>query len=521
MMKIKRGMAALMLFTLGLTLHSEEIVRTELETVSEKSIEFENYEGPYSVVNTRDQIWGIGEYLAQDLNAGGGTRGSYWGLFTLYRTAEADSPGYNADILVMESTSGVDHIRNLRLILTGYLETMYEYERRDAELLSRFITVYNAVYRRDIAYVTEHYNDKVVELLDEDSIGLARSYREWPGATQILIPLTGKGAAGEKGLGSLDSDALTDDAVIEEMREEEDRGLEDRKEMVEMKEREIDEEQEAIEEEREELAQQEEEVTERRESLEEEREELEAQPDSEEKEEQIAAVEEEIQEAEEEQQAVEEKKEELAAREEEQAERVEKVQDEREEIARDQRELIEEREEEPEEEAAAEEAPEAVPAENPVLFLKNESSAGDFAGRLLLIDINTGRLLKQSAVNTLRSRHFVSFQSGLLAVGGSEGGDRIISLMLLDQEALTVLKSATVEVYPQSTIMTEGGKIYAVVKEGRSWQVGVFNSDLVLESISRKSVMPMTALSVRDDKVIAQGEAGQIMVFAQEDFKAP
>ena len=55
----------------------------------------------------------------------------------------------------------------------------------------------------------------------------------------ILIPLTEKEETG--GLGSLNSDEISDDKVIEDLREEEDKGLDERRDLVDLKEREIEE----------------------------------------------------------------------------------------------------------------------------------------------------------------------------------------------------------------------------------------------------------------------------------------
>jgi hypothetical protein len=98
----------------------------------------------------------------------------------------------SADILELGSQAGVDNIRNLRLIIAGYLEAAYNYDRKYAEELAIYISLYNVLYRNKLDALAGRYSKQVVSQLKKNRMGLAQSFKEWPGRTQIIVPLYDK-----------------------------------------------------------------------------------------------------------------------------------------------------------------------------------------------------------------------------------------------------------------------------------------------------------------------------------------
>ena len=84
----------------------------------------------------------------------------------------------------------MDHIDNLRRIIAAYLESAYGYSRQDSQTLAVFVTVYNAVYRGKLDVFKQKYKTVVTKNLTANKAGLALNYAEWPGKTQIVIPLS-------------------------------------------------------------------------------------------------------------------------------------------------------------------------------------------------------------------------------------------------------------------------------------------------------------------------------------------
>jgi hypothetical protein len=174
------------------------------------SVEFLNYEGPYVRVETRIQIAGIGTALGAALKSQAGPGTARFGdtarYFVIHSASGAGDGLLGADIFGIGVDAGVDHIRNLRLIIQGYLEAAYAYSERDAALLAEYITIYNAILRGNWDYFSGQYKAEVVRNVDREKAGLSPRFDEWPGRTHILIPLnTGRPGS----LSAIDTSSLT------------------------------------------------------------------------------------------------------------------------------------------------------------------------------------------------------------------------------------------------------------------------------------------------------------------------
>nr|MQY77141.1 hypothetical protein [Spirochaeta sp.] len=229
---------ALFLITL-LNISALEVDIDELKEQAEKTIEFINYTGEYKRIDTADEIKAIGWLLAASREQNG-LQGSFLGKYSIQRAVDPEEPDkFDADIISIDEDARVDHIDNVRRVIAGYLEASFDYTSEDARLLALFTTIYNAVFRGDLEYLSQKYKQVVTQHLSRENAGISTKYFEWPGASKMVIPLTEKAENG--GLSSLSSSELTEESVIEELRTAEDMGLEDRKEMVEFKEREVEE----------------------------------------------------------------------------------------------------------------------------------------------------------------------------------------------------------------------------------------------------------------------------------------
>jgi len=232
--------AALGLF-LCLSVQSLEVDRNEVAAAEiGNAIEFVNYTGPYSVISTAEEISGIGTSLgtaAAGISSGsGGSVGEADRYSVIHAVDPSVTTGFDADILVLGKDVGVDHIDNLRRIIAAYLSAAYGYSRKDSATLATFITVYNAVYRGKMDIFTGRYKKVVTGNLSAEKAGLSVLYSEWPGRSQIVIPLSEARLAGT--VSTIDTTTLTDKSVVGKMKEEPGSGVDTRKDMVELKEKE-------------------------------------------------------------------------------------------------------------------------------------------------------------------------------------------------------------------------------------------------------------------------------------------
>ncbi|MDR1972440.1 MAG: hypothetical protein LBQ46_11030 [Treponema sp.] len=518
---------------ISLSLHAQ-VNQSELEE-GQTPVSFINYEGPHARIETRVQIRNIGFVLGQAVRGGNnspGTRGRY---FVIHAAGPEDGQRLDADIFGLGPDTGVDHIRNLRLIVQGYLEGAYLYSARDAALLAEYVTVYNAVYRGDWEYINFRYKDEVIAELDQERAGLSIRFDEWPGRTLMLIPM-GTGAAGS--LSALDTAVVGDPQVVEELRKDEDRGVTQRQDMVDLKEREADEAGERAEEQREEADREQRQIDQERQQLEEDRRqaqparpEQEAQPvqrpaqgppvqDERPNREQAPADsqaapeqrqpdprEEEFERREAEldrrQEAVDERREEAQRNEDFAAQKREEAREERESIARDQQELINQ-DNPPEEEGRIS-----------AVLNDRDSPLGQF----VKLDRN-GEELRRSAVNTVNVRTIVAVEDRIIAVAGENRGSGAIRLIEVDRRTLDMKAQGEDDIHPQSLLWVNGTDLYAITVTGGAAYLGRFNPGLVRQTRSAETVHPYAALIFQEGLILTQRQDGSALVLDAQTLEA-
>ncbi len=547
---MKRSTIFSLLFLLSLGVYALEVDRTELDTVKRGSVEFFNYVGPHAKIETRAEIKGIGSFLGESV-VRGETRSSYFGRYSVIHVYDPSEPGkLSADIFVIEPSATVDHIRNVRLMISGYLEAAYGYSPEDAAVLADFVSYYNAVFRKDTAYVAGRYAKEVVKNLDPEKIGISTRYDEWAGKTQMLIPIT-EDAKGKGSLSSLDSGELTHEKVVEDLKKGEDKGVEPRKDMTEFKEKALEEEQKkigeekkALEEEQKKIGEEKKAVTEEKKAVEEGLKELgekekaggksseteKERAELEKKGEELAKKDTELAKAEE---KAKEKEAEIEKKEKKAAETEEKIKEERADIAKDEKDLIEtekqrdsfdKAKEEEAKKTAAEKTTESkqgtpVAAEEPqFLYLFVSETGGEYLGTFALVDKTKRRIIRQSSLNSIRGRQYETVGDKIAAIAGTSGGNRAVRLVLLDPKSLDILEQGTDDVFENSVLRKSGEELFAVVKQGDAFYVGRFDARLKLLAKSSLQVAPYSAIVVLNAEVYAQKPDGSVVIFSKPDM---
>jgi multidrug efflux pump subunit AcrA (membrane-fusion protein) len=516
---ISRYVILLVLFAsaAAASVFSQAVDRAELEENQGAGIEFINYVGPHAIVESIDQIRNIGYSLGTAVKSGAAQSGDQERYFVIHSVSADDGTKLDADILGFGVDVSVDHIDNVRRIIQGYLEGAYDYSVDDAALLARYITIYNAVYRSNIEYFTSAYKTPVIENLTADKAGLSIRYDEWPGRTLMVIPLM----VGEAGsLSAIDTTSITDENVIDEMRQEDDMGLDDRKEMVDLKEREAEEAAQEAEAQREAIAEEESRIAEERQQIEEEqqliadqREEAAAIEDPEERE----AAEEEIAEREE---AVAEREEQVAedeaALEEDKAEaeetqaladtKAEEAQADRQDIAEDQQTIIEE-----EENAAA------AAASSGILGLSMRDASSPL-GSIVIINPDSGEQMKTSALNTISARTFTIVGEKLIAVAGENTGSGAIRLVEIDPVTLEIKSQGNDDIDANSYLWQNGSDLYAIVSSGGKRYLARFDQTFAKSAQSTVDVHQWASVSFQEDFILTQRPDGSVLLLNTGDL---
>jgi hypothetical protein len=491
-------------------------------------VTFISYEGPYARIDTRAQIWGIGYDLGNAVREGASFAGDRSRYFVLHSVTDPESGRLNADVFGLGPDVGVDHIRNLRLIVQGYLEAAYGYSAEDAALIAEFSTVYNAVFRGNWDYFSNRYKTALVEYLSPapERAGLSIRFDEWPGQTLMMLPLL---TAMPDSLSAVDTGAISGEEVIDEMRKDDDRGVDARQGLVDLKEREAEQAAASAEELRGQIAEEERRIAEQSRTADAERERIAAEQARIEKEraelavsdappEEKAAGEERLQAEEgalaetnrrldeeagareEQSRALDEQREEAARNEAIAEQRSEEARNERTAIADDQAALI----------AAGGDGTPDNTARSGVLAIRLTGPASDL-GIPVRVEPNTGGELQRGALNTVSVHTLTSINDRAFAVAGANTANGAIRLIEIDMETLGIKAQGDVDIIEGSPLWTNGANLYALVSVGGVTQLARFNLDLAQQAVTRSGTHPKSNVIFAGSRLLVQGPDGGIV----------
>ncbi len=513
------------------TVWSIEIDTEELESpTNTDDIVFINFNGPHAVINTMEQIIGIGTALAEQITLleaeTSGTVGETE-RYAITRNIDTTGSALNAEILVLGPSAGVDHIRNLRAIISGYLVTAYEYTQEQADSLARFITVYNAVYRSDSAYFASKYNPSVLTGIETQNLGLSTNYEDWAGGTNILIPLT----AIEGALSPVETSVISDEAVIENLSSEPDMAVEDRAVLADLKEQEADQASELAQDAAKSAATAQEAAASAQQAA------VVAQ--------QAAVVAQQA--ASTAQEAALEEPENSVKQEEAitATETALKVQEEAEQIQQQalniQQQANEMSQEATEQQTFAdkklyESQQESVDIQNDAALVAYQQSTSanievipalkltddkKLFSSIVLVNKTTGHEITASPVNQIRGRTIIPVEGGFLAIAGENKGRGAVRLVLIDDKTLEI-KNQSYEQIAENAVLTLGpdGMYYTIIQNGKQFMLVKYNAELLIQARSSIYVMEGSPITFSGDSIIVTDETNTIQYLRSDTLRA-
>ncbi len=530
---MKKTLFLLCCFTiLSLSAFTIEVDKPEIESVKNKQIEFINYEGKHESVDSVEAISGIGKSLGSAAKTG---RAGISGKYSIIHCVDPKTKeGLDADIFIIGKNAGVDHINNVRLIIAGYLQSAYGYSKKDAKTIAHFVTIYNAVYRGNMSAFKKKYKDVVLQNLSAGKAGIALSYTEWAGNTQILIPLSDSRLSGT--ISTVDTTSISDKEVVDKMREDKDKDIEKRKEMVDLKERESKEAEKRAKVTKKESKEKKKEATKKKKESKKkekvaEKKKKEAKKAkktaektgdekdkkvAEEKQKEADKAEKEAEEAKKEAEKAEEDakaKEDEAKEDEELAEKKEdEAQSDRKDIAADTQKIIEDKKAEKKAEADA-----IMASAIPGFSLKVVDEAG-LLSQLVLLDLKTENELKSSGITSIRGRSLFVVGKNLLAIAGTSSGDGVIALVLINSRTLEITKQSSEDIAAESVLVKRGEDYYAVINQDGSYYIGRYNDKLELQAKSGIKVIPYTPITISDKGLLIQDANNAIRLLKFSDL---
>lgn len=570
--------SSLIVFTLALTnVFAIDVNEKELKsTGDEGTIVFENYSGPHAVIETIDAIKAIGSGLGNRLKANGLDKEATVGAnekYTVIHAVDETTGKLDADILIINSNATVDHIRNLRRIIGAYLSAAYGYNENDASTVATFVTVYNAVYRQNLDAFKGKYKDIVTKNLTASKCGLSTKWSDWPGNSQIVIPL---GEFADGGLSSVETSVISDKNVVNSMKEEDDKGIDERKNMVDIKEREADaasekaqnaakdasqekknlDEQKKVQKDAEKEAaakkaeadKKQKEAAAKKAEADKAKKEAAANPNNKQKQQEAAAKKAEAdkkqQEADKSTEAAskaEEKAKEEKAKTEEQKTKVEEAlaaaeelqkkadkkqdeaQNERQEIAKDQTELLKN---------------ELQTAKDGTVLGLKVLDSDEKLSTLVKINAKSGDVVRESPVKVIRGRTVLEVRDPIIdtvtnavmpaknsgdaafymAVCGENSGKSAVKLCLIDGFSMEIQKESDEALSKDSVLVTNGSNYYCVIEENGKCFIGNYDKSIVLKQKSTIAVNPATAITVTASGLVVTTEGNRSVLLSLSDL---
>lgn len=520
-----------------------EVDKTELQSTKSTTIEFISYTGPHKIIDSVEAIKGIGKSLGKEIAPSRDTSktANLGNKYTVIHAIDENEIGkFDADIIFINKDANVDHITNLRRIISAYLVSAYDYSEADADTLAVFITVYNAVYRGDLDSFKNKYKDVVVKNLSSNNCGLSVNYKDWPGASEIVIPLYD---VKNGGLSTIETSVISDKKVVESMKEDDDKNIESRKEMVDIKEREAEKSQEkanaaqkkAVEEQKklkEEKQKTKEAKAEAKEAekkseqakaeAEEAKKEAEANPEdeelqkvAEEKQEEAEAAE---QEAEEKQEALEEQQKAEATQEEKTEEAKEEAKTEQERADKKQTEAQTERKDIAKDQQIVQnnEIKEASTPSSYGIVLTDEAN---ILSKLVKFNSKTGEIIKSSPVTVIRNRTIYKTPDAYIAIAGENEGNGTIKLVLIDIETMEIFAESEETVSDTSVLVNDGNEYYCVINYDDDWVVGKYDETLALKLKSKVNVKQSTPITVTESGIVVTDKNGNLKLLSKETLE--
>ncbi|MBQ0052096.1 MAG: hypothetical protein KBT11_08550 [Treponema sp.] len=516
--------------------------RPEIESAGPvDTVVFRNYSGPHTVINTIDEIKAIGAKLGDSVK-GSLEQPITAGSANKYSVIHAIDPSTNekmdADIFIIGAGATVDHIKNVRRIISAYLSSAYGYSTKDSDAIATFVTVYNAVYRGNLKYFETKYKNVVINNLSASKVGMSTDYQEWPGNTQIIIPLSDVNG----GLSTVDTSLISDRNVVKSLQEEDDKGVDVRKDMVDIKEREADNAAEKAQEAQKQAVQENEKLKEEQQKASDaNKEAAKAQQDANKAQKEADEAKKKAEEnpndkqaqkeAETAQQAADEAQKQAEEKQEAAVEQNKAVEEQAEKVAEAQNEAAEAQNEADKKRTEAQEERTSIAKDQAELLREaNENDGSNVMYGLINVDelgatseivkLNStnGSVIKESPVTVIRGRTVYEDGEYFVAVAGTNFGNGTVKLVLIDKENLEIVTESKEQLSELSVLVEQGGNYFAVVQDGRDFYLAKFNNSAELSVKSPVKVKAATPITITSKGILVNTANGNPAILNADDL---
>lgn len=492
---------------------SEEEIRTG-------RVEFINASNLPATEAARRQSIESGKALATSVISTG--QGAKDGV-QIKRVYDKDAAGFGADIITIDANANFAHINAVQRIIQGYAQQAFEYNANDSVTMSQFILYYNAKQRGGLDKLKGKYSDQVVSALSADKVGIDRSYKNWAGKTEIIIPLVknvvrpGKTDVNTTEIKKETTDAKKDDT--KKLTDIEDRRKQETTTKLDQKEQDLKKQQTTIDQKKQDIQKQQDTLQQQKQDTGKKLQELNKDPvknAAEIKKEEAKQQDIKKQETELKKQEADVKKEEQKVKEE--AKEVKDQKENKTETAKtdaaktDEAKKVETLKQENQDlkkQAEDKEKKSDNVVGDKIVFLRfiKYHSEGHYSNELWMLDPVKDDTLFKSPFTNICGREFIVVPGQGILVIGYEGGSDAHTLAMLDQEKLGLKTRSKESVYWRSPLILRDNKIYGIeIKDGQ-YYLTRFNPDLSLDARSSEPISGDSDITFYNEKIYVTGKA--------------
>jgi hypothetical protein len=483
----------------------------EAEIKEAEKIEFQNKSRKKAASETKHLHESIGRKLAGLISNKPDEAHSIDGVKAI-RVGSNEKNKFGADIIYLDASTSFGHINSIHRVLSGYIQAAFDYNSAKADILAIYVLYYNGMHRGNISFFESKYSKALLKKLSSSNVGIAIKYKDWPGKTEIIIPI-------EKNI----LKEFQKDVTLNELENEVNKiindkknGEEDRKKFAELMKEKGARELMEINQKVEELERLEKEIEAKQKSIQERLTELKKDPEK--NKDEIAKLEKEYEALEKQKKDIKKQKEDLIQREEQltgvaSPKRTPKViplpqEEKKVEVKLDPRLL------EPEYSSHI--------VDGKLVFIKPFSDIDSHCvNGIHLLDPAKEDFIYTSEYNKICGKTFKVMGDNILVIGFLEKKEQI-KLVLLKKNDLKVVGNSEVNVYHKTPIEIRGDFLYAIENLDGKFYLTRFDGNLKSLTRSKEEVNPDSIITFYDNKIYVstKKENGQVefKVFKKEDL---
>ncbi len=160
----------------------------EAEIKDSEKIEFQNKTHKKAAAETKVLHESIGKKLAGLISSKPDEMHSVDGVKAI-RVASTEKNKFGADVIFLDTITSFGHINSIHRVLSGYIQTAFDYNSAKADILATYVLYYNGMHRGNISFFESKYSKALLKKLSTANVGIAIKYKDWPGKTELIIPI--------------------------------------------------------------------------------------------------------------------------------------------------------------------------------------------------------------------------------------------------------------------------------------------------------------------------------------------